>query len=78
MQACSYWMSSCATDLPEKISVLQTWHLVILRAGEGPATPTQGLREALETPHPAAPTLCNRRREEGHPQHPDGPSALTR
>lgn len=86
MQACSYLMSSWATDLPEKISVLQTCHQSsggkelarALRPGEGtnhPSTGLEGEREAWGDHTKLLPILCSKEKKgegrEGHPQHPD-------
>ena len=48
MQACSYLMSSWATDFPEKISVLGTGHHSCEgAAGEASPLPVQGGREGV-------------------------------
>lgn len=59
MQACSYLMSSWATDFPEKISVLGTGHHSCEgAAGEASPLPVQGGREGVwgkppqAAPHP--------------------------
>lgn len=71
MQACSYLMSSWATDFPEKISVLGTGHHSCEGgAGEASLLPVQGGREGgLGKPPKQLPVLYSKEtgRGEGHP-----------